>query len=61
MLLPMLEAFAQEAFLGRCGNEMNTDSKAWDGTCWGHEGFLVDDYCALLAVLDREAARARAR
>ena len=35
---------------------MSKDWKAWDGTCWGYEGFLVDNYYALLAVLDREAA-----
>jgi hypothetical protein len=61
MLFPMLGAFAQGAFQGRCGNGMSKDWKAWDGTCWGYEGFLVDNYYALLAVLDREAALARAR
>jgi hypothetical protein len=61
MLFPMLEAFAQGAFQGHCGNGMSKDWKAWDGTCWGYEGFLVDNYYALLAVLDREAALARAR
>jgi hypothetical protein len=61
MLFPMLGAFAQGAFQGRCGNGMSKDWKAWDGTCWGYEGFLVDNYYTLLAVLDREAALARAR
>jgi len=61
MLFPMLEAFAQGAFQGHCGNGMSKDWKAWDGTCWGYEGFLVDNYYTLLAVLDREAALARAR
>ena len=61
MLLPMLGAFAQGAFQGRCDNGMSKDWKAWDGTCWGYEGFLVDNYYTLLAVLDREAALARAR
>jgi len=61
MLFPMLEAFAQGAFQGRCDNGMSKDWKAWDGTCWGYEGFLVDNYYALLAVLDREAALARGR
>jgi hypothetical protein len=61
MLFPMLEAFAKGAFQGRCGNDMSKDWKAWDGTCWGYEGFLVDNYYALLAVLDREAAVARGR
>ena len=33
---------------------MSNDWKAWDGTPWGYEGFLVDGYYALLAVLVRE-------
>jgi len=61
MLFPMLEAFAKGAFQGRCDNGMSKDWKAWDGTCWGYEGFLVDNYYTLLAVLDREAALARGR
>ena len=61
MLFPMLEAFDKGAFQGRCDNGMSKDWKAWDGTCWGYEGFLVDNYYTLLAVLDREAALARAR
>jgi hypothetical protein len=32
---------------------MSKDWKAWDGTPWGYEGFLVDNYHALLAVLRR--------
>jgi hypothetical protein len=34
-------------------NGMSNDWKAWDGTPWGYEGFLVDNYYALLAVLTR--------
>jgi Bacterial alpha-L-rhamnosidase 6 hairpin glycosidase domain len=59
ILFPMLDSFAQGAFQGRCANGMSKDWKAWDGTCWGYEGFLVDNYYALLAVLDREAALKR--
>ena len=33
---------------------MTYDWKAWDGTPWGYEGFLVDNYYVLLAVLTRE-------
>ena len=61
MLFPMLGAFAKGAFQGSCGNGMSKDWKAWDGTCWGYEGFLVDNYYTLLAVLDRQTALARAR
>jgi len=60
ILLPLLQAFAKGDFQGRCGDGMSKDWKAWDGTCWGYEGFLVDNYYALLAVLDREAALKRA-
>ncbi len=56
ILFPMLDAFAKGGFQGRGGNGMSKDWKAWDGTCWGYEGFLVDNYYALLAVLDRDAA-----
>ena len=32
---------------------MTYDWKAWDGTPWGYEGFLVDNYYVLLAALTR--------
>ena len=54
MLYPMLEAFEQGAFQGGGANGMSNDWKAWDGTPWGYEGFLVDNYYSLLAVLARE-------
>jgi hypothetical protein len=56
MLFPMLDSFSSGDFQGRCDSNMTKDWKAWDGTCWGYEGFLVDNYYALLAVIDREAA-----
>ncbi len=36
-----------------CG--LGNDWRARDGTCWGIVGFLVDNYYALLAVMDRQA------
>lgn len=54
MLLPLLDAFAKGQFEGQGANGMSNDWKAWDGTPWGYEGFLVDNYYALLAVLTRE-------
>jgi GH15 family glucan-1,4-alpha-glucosidase len=54
ILFPMLDAFAKGAFQGHAANGMSNDWKAWDGTAWGYEGFLVDNYYALLAVLTRE-------
>jgi hypothetical protein len=49
----MLESFKNGDFEGHCpGSKMTKDWKTWTGECWGYEGFLVDNYLALLAVLD---------
>ncbi|MCG3146812.1 MAG: hypothetical protein PCFJNLEI_00246 [Verrucomicrobiae bacterium] len=53
ILFPMLESYAQGGFSGGGTNGMTNDWKTWDGTPWGYEGFLVDNYYALLAVLRR--------
>jgi hypothetical protein len=55
--MPMLEAFERGGFEGRGANGMSNDWRAWDGTPWGYEGFLVDNYYTLLAVLAREKAK----
>jgi hypothetical protein len=54
ILFPMLEEFARGGFHGLGANGMSNDWRAWDGTPWGYEGFLTDNYYALLAVLARE-------
>lgn len=56
ILLPMLDGFAKGGFQGRSSNGMTKDWKTWDGGSHGYEGFLTDNYYALLAVMDREAA-----
>ena len=56
MLMPMLQAFEEGRFEGKGVNGMSNDWRAWDGTAWGYEGFLVDNYYTLLAVLAREKA-----
>jgi hypothetical protein len=56
ILFPMLRAFATGDFQGRDASGMSKDWRTWDGACWGYEGFLSDNYYALLAVLDRQAA-----
>jgi hypothetical protein len=38
---------------------MSYDWKTWDGVPWGYEGFLTDNYYALLAVLAREGSLKR--
>jgi len=53
ILLPMLEAFARQGFSGRAADGNTYDWKDWHGGAHGYEGFLVDNYYALLAVLDR--------
>ncbi len=53
MLFPLLRAYEEGGFQGHGTNGMTYDWKAWDGTPHGYEGFLVDDYHALLAVLSR--------
>ena len=56
ILFPMLDAFEKGGFQGSGPNGMTNDWKTWDGTPWGYEGFLTDNYYALLAVLVREGA-----
>jgi hypothetical protein len=53
ILMPMLEGFERQGFSGRAPNGMTYDWKDWHGGAHGYEGFLVDNYYALLAVLDR--------
>jgi hexosaminidase len=56
ILFPMLESFDKGNFQGWGSDGMSRDWITWDGTCWGYEGFLTDNYYTLLAVLDREMA-----
>jgi hypothetical protein len=55
ILFPLLDSFAKGNFQGRCSNGMSKDWKSWSGACWGYEGFLTDNYYALLAVMDRNS------
>ena len=57
MLMPMLQGVRSKGrFEGKGANGMSNDWRAWDGTAWGYEGFLVDNYYTLLAVLARDKA-----
>lgn len=49
---PMLRAYARGEFQGFGENGMSRDWRDWKGGCHGYEGLLVDNYHALLAVLD---------
>jgi hexosaminidase len=59
MLFPLLDAFNKGDFQGHGSNGMSKDWKMWDSTCKGYEGLLTDNYYAMLAVTDREAALAK--
>ena len=49
---PMLAGYARGEFQGFGANHMSRDWRDWKGGCHGYEGLLVDNYHALLAVLD---------
>jgi len=51
MVAGVLAGLRQRGFQGRGPNGMTYDWKAWDGTPHGYEGFLVDNYLVLLAVV----------
>ena len=53
ILMPMLESFERQGFSGRAPDGLTYDWKDWKGGAHGYEGFLVDNYYALLAVLDQ--------
>lgn len=53
ILFPMLKGFARGEFSGRAPDGLTYDWRDWHGGAHGYEGFLVDNYYALLAVLDR--------
>jgi hypothetical protein len=61
ILFPMLHSFARGDFQGFGDNKKSRDWRAWNGEGHGYEGFLNDNYYALLAVLDRKAALKKAR
>ncbi len=52
ILHPMLRSFAADGWQGFCDDGRSKDWRDWQGGCHGYEGFLVDNYLALLAVLD---------
>ena len=56
ILFPMLDSFAKGDFQGFGANKKSKDWRTWSGQCHGYEGFLNDNYYALLAVFDREKA-----
>jgi hypothetical protein len=59
ILFPLLDAYDKGGFEGFGPSGMSYDWKTWDGVPWGYEGFLTDNYYALLAVLAREGSLKR--
>ncbi len=55
---PMLQGYACGEFQGFGANGMSRDWRDWKGGCHGYEGLLVDNYHALLAVMDDVAVPA---
>jgi hypothetical protein len=53
ILMPLLKAFENREFEGTGSNRLTNDWRKWDGTAEGYEGFLTDNYYALLAVPQR--------
>jgi hypothetical protein len=53
---PMLAGYARGEFQGFDAGGMSRDWRDWKGGCHGYEGLLVDNYLALLAVLDDVSA-----
>lgn len=54
ILFPILDAFENREFEGTGADQRTNDWRKWDGTAEGYEGFLVDNYYALLAVPGRK-------
>ena len=50
ILFAMLDEYDKSGFDHRGADGRSNDWRQWDGTPWGYEGLLTDDYYALLAV-----------
>lgn len=61
ILFPMLGEYDRCGFEKRAAKGRSNDWRQWDGTPWGYEGFLTDDYYALLSVPVRQSEKRRWR
>lgn len=57
ILFAMLDGYGMCGFEGKGTNGRSNDWRRWDGTPMGYEGYLVDNYYALLAVPVRQSER----
>lgn len=55
ILFPMLDAYGECGFEGRGAGGFSNDWRRWDGTPKGYEGYLCDNYYAMLAVPLRQS------
>ncbi len=55
ILFPMLGEYGKCGFEGRGAKGRSNDWRRWDGTPMGYEGYLTDNYYALLAVPLRQS------
>jgi len=55
ILFPMLEEYGRCGFEGLDAKGCSSDWRRWDGTAMGYEGYLTDNYYALLAVALRQS------
>lgn len=55
ILFAMLDEYGREGFSQRAADGKSTDWRRWDGTPMGYEGYLCDDYYAMLAVPLRQS------
>jgi hypothetical protein len=55
ILFPMLDEYGRCGFEGRDAQGRSNDWRRWDGTPMGYEGYLTDNYYALLAVPLRQS------
>lgn len=55
ILFPMLGEYGQCGFEGRGADGMSNDWRRWDGTPKGYEGYLCDNYYAMLTVPVRQS------
>ncbi len=55
ILFPMLETYGKCGFEGKDASGHSPDWRRWDGISMGYEGYLTDNYYALLAVPLRQS------
>ena len=57
ILFPMLDEYGRCGFEGKDAKGRSNDWRRWDGTPMGYEGYLTDNYYALLAVPVRQSEK----